>query len=140
MDYDYQQTHFSKAVLAGLFAGIAATLANLLYDYVYRDITSYWPSEIINVSSIIVATTLLLTVAGIIFHLFRQYIKNGSTGYFIFFTALTALCIYGALHVQRSSDPVVTIEFRQLLLGVVIISGAAALLIPYLYRHSKIFC
>lgn len=140
MDYDYQQTDFSKAVLAGLFAGIAATVANLVYDYIYRDITSYWPSEIINVSSIIVATTLLLTIAGIIFHLFRKYIKNGGTGYLIVFTVLTLLCIYWAMHVQRSIDPVVTEEFRQLLSGVVIISGVGVLLIPYLYNHAKIFC
>ena len=94
MDYDYQQTNFSKAVLAGLFAGIAATLANLLYDYVYRDITSYWPSEIINVSSIIVATTLLLTVAGIIFHLFRQYIKTGVPVTSFFYSAHSTLHLW----------------------------------------------
>lgn len=140
MNYDYEQTDFSKAVLAGLFAGILATLVNLAYDYVYRDISGFGLSEIINVASIILVSTLLLTIAGLIFYFLQHNIKGGDKIYIIIFLALTAFCIYGALHVQRSPDPVISDEFRKLLLGIVIISGGlASLFIPYLYKHEKIF-
>ena len=140
MNYDYEQTDFSKAILAGLFAGITATLANLVYDFFYRDVTGFALSQIINVTSIILFSTLLLTIAGVIFHLFQHYLKNGSRIYTVVFTLLTLISVYAGMHVQRSADPVITNEFKYLFLGVIVILGAlAAFFIPYLYHHNKIY-
>jgi hypothetical protein len=140
MNYDYKQTAFSKAILSGLFAGITATLANLVYDFVYRDITQFQPSTIINVPSIILASTLLLTIAGLIFHLFRHYLKRGRAIYKFLLLVLTLLCVYFSIHVQRSADPVITNQFRWLLTGVVIILGSLAVFfIPYLFDHEHIY-
>jgi hypothetical protein len=140
MNYDYQQTDFSKALLSGLFAGIVATLANLVYDFFYRDITGFQLSQIINVPSLILASTLLLTIAGLIFYFFRHYIKKGSMLYRIIFFLLTIACIYFAMQVQRSSDPITSNEFKWLLAGVVAILGIAAVFyIPYLFDHENIY-
>jgi len=140
MNYDYKQTDFSKALLSGLFAGIVATLANLAYDFFYRDITEFQLSQIINVPSIILASTLLLTIAGLIFYFFQHYIKKGSILYRIIFFILTLGCIYLSMQVQRSSDPIISNEFKWLLTGVVaILGGLAVFFIPYLFDHEDIY-
>lgn len=140
MNYDYQQTEFSKSLMAGLFAGLIATLVNLAYDFFYRDVTGFALSEIINVPTIIMASTLLLMIAGLIFYLFHHYMKNGSIVYRIIFLLLTVLCIYLAMHVQRSADPILSNEFQWLLSGVVLIlGGTATFYLPYLFDHDKIF-
>ncbi|QEC66364.1 hypothetical protein FRZ67_03245 [Panacibacter ginsenosidivorans] len=140
MNYDYQQTDFSKALMAGLFAGIVATLANLGYDFFYRDITGFQLSQIINVASIIIASTLLLTIAGIGFYFFKHNIKKGGIIYRLIFFVLTFLCVYLSVHVQRSTDPIVSNEFRGLLTGIVIIlGGLAVFFIPYLFDHDEIY-
>lgn len=137
MNYDYKLTEFSKCLLSGLFAGIIATLINLLYDFVYRDITGFQLSEIINVPSIILASTLLLVIAGLIFYVFHHYLKKGSNVYRIIFVLLTALCIYLSMHVQRSDDTVIANQFKWLLCGVILVLGAiASFYIPYLFDHD----
>lgn len=140
MNYDYQQTEFSKAILAGLFAGIIATLLNLGYDFFYRDITGFQLSQIINVPSIIIASTLLLTIAGLFFYFFHHYLKHGGIVYRIIFLLLTLFCAYLSMHVQRSSDPVVSNNFKWLLFGVVVILGSLVVFyIPYLFDNDKIY-
>lgn len=140
MNYDYQQTEFSKSLMAGLFAGLIATLINLVFDFFYRDFTGFQLSQIINVPSIIMASTLLLMIAGLVFYVFHHYIKNGTTLYSIVFLLLTIACAYFAMHVQRSPDPIISESFRWLLSGVVIIlGGTAAFYIPYLFKHHTIF-
>ena len=140
MNYDYPQTKLSKSLLTGVFAGIIATLVNLVYDYFYRDLVKYYPSEIINVSSIIFATMLFFTVAGIIYFFLSKFIKHGNIVYIIIFCALTVISFIASMHAHRSSDPSVTEEFRGLLLGTVAVTGLlAAFLIPYLTRHDTLY-
>jgi hypothetical protein len=140
MNYDYKQTDFSKALLSGLFAGIIATLANLGYDFFYREITGFQLSQIINVPSIIMGSTLLLTVAGMGFYCFKHYIRNGGLFYKFIFILLTLFCGYLSMHVQRSADPIITNEFKWLLTGIVIILGSLAVFfIPYLFKHEDIY-
>jgi len=140
MNYDYRQTEFSKAVLSGLFAGIIATLINLAYDYFYRDMTGFQLSTIINVPSIILASTLLLTIAGLIFYVFKHFIRKGSLIYRVVFLAITIFCVYLSLHAHRSANPVLAYEFKWLLFGVVVVlGGLAAFFIPYLFDHEEIY-
>lgn len=140
MNYNYEQTAFSKSVLAGLFAGILATCANLVFNFFFRAITQYNPSALINVSSIIIISVLLLTIAGIIFYLFNQYTKAGSIFFRIFFLALSIIAVYYSMHVQRSNNALITKQFDELLAGITIISGAFIVFyIPYLYNNEKIY-
>ncbi len=140
MNYDYEQTEFSKAVLSGLLAGIFATFANLIFNFVFRDITQYNPSSIINVSSIIIISVLLVTIAGVIFYFFHHYVKGGSILFRAFFLALTAIAIYYAMQVQLSSDATVSKQFQELLSGVIIILGGFIVFyVPYLFDHEKVY-
>ena len=139
MNHDYESTEFSKSLLAGLFAGIAATVVNLLYNFYIRRATGFSLSEIINVSTIIFISILLMTVAGLFFYLFHHYLKNGTLIYKIISVLFTLLGVYFSMTVQRSQNPLVSTEFRELLLGVVIISGVfSSFIIPYLYSSNKI--
>ena len=140
MNYDYPQTRLSKSLLTGVFAGIVATLVNLVYDYIYRDLAKFYPSEIINVSSIIFATMLLFTISGIVYFLLSKFIKHGDILYIVIFCAITVYCFIASMHVQRSSDTSITEEFRGLLLGTVAVTGLlAAFLIPYLSKHDTLY-
>ena len=140
MNYDYEQTEFSKAVLSGLFAGIIATCASLLFNMIFRSITQFNPSAIINVSSIIIGSVLILTIAGLLFYFFQHYIKGGSILFRIFFLLLTAIAIYFSMQVQRSTDATVSKQFEELLSGIVLISGIFIIFyIPYLFNHEHIY-
>jgi len=140
MNYDYEQTAFSKAILSGLFAGIFATLVNLVYNFIFRGITQFNPSAIINVSSIIIVSVLVVTIAGILFYFFNHHIKGGGIIFRIFFFMLTVLAVYYSMQAPRSSDALVTKQFDELLAGIVIILGASIVFyIPYLFDHEKIY-
>ena len=140
MNYDYEQTEFSKAILSGLFAGIMATCASLLFNMIFRSITQFNPSAIINVSSIIIASVLILTVAGLLFYFFQHYIKGGSIFFRIFFLLLTVIAIYFSMQVQRSTDATVSKQFEELLSGIILISSAFVIFyIPYLFNHESIY-
>jgi hypothetical protein len=140
MNYDYPQTRLSKTLLTGVFAGIIATLVNLVFDYFYRDFVKFYPSEFINVSSIIFATMLLFTVAGIIYFLLSKFIRHGNIVYIVIFCALTVFCFITGMHVHRSSNPLISQEFKGLLLGTIALTGLlAAFLIPYLNNHDTLY-
>ena len=140
MNYDYEQTEFSKAILSGLFAGIFATFANLVFNFIFRYVTQFNPSAIINVSSIIIVSVLIVTIAGIIFYFFNHYIKGGSTIFKIFFFALAAMAVYYSMQAPRSNDALVTKQFDELLSGIVIISGVfIVFFVPYLFNHEKVY-
>lgn len=141
MTYDYpQQSYLSKTILAGVFAGISATLANLGYDFFFRNITEFEPSQIINVSTIIFATMLFFTVAGLLYFFSSRFIRNGEKLYTLLFSLLTIFCFIRGMQVTRSADPKVTAEFRNLLLGIVTITGVwASFFIPCLMKHPSIF-
>jgi len=141
MDYDYPKTHFSTSVLAGAFAGIGATLINLVYDYFYRQQSAFSPSEIINVSSIIFATMIIFTVAGLAYFFLSKFVKYGTGIYMLIFSVLTIYCFYLGLHFNRSDNPVEITQFRGLYLGIETATGLlAAFSIPFLVKHSDIYC
>ena len=136
MENDFQQLPFYKALMAGLFAGIIAATLCLVFNIVYREYTSFPLSIIINVSSIIFIVTLVLTLAGIAYFGISRLFQRGSMiTYMTLFLALTLLCVRYAVHVQRSTDPVLSSEFSGLFEGIIIISGLFAIFfIPYLIK------
>ena len=141
MKYDYpDQSFLSKTILAGVFAGIAGTLFNLGYDFMFRSFTHFAPAQIINVATIIFASMLFFTVAGLIYFFLSKFLKKGEILYMVLFAVATYWCSTMSMHTNRSADPLVTANFRLLLLGIVLISGAlATLFIPYLMKHQTLF-
>jgi len=140
MKYDYKQTDLSKAILAAVFTGYIATIINLAYDFIFRTETGFPLSQIINVSTIIFATLLILAIAGILFYFLKRYLKGGNILFTILFTGLTALSVYGAMHVNRSADTIISKEFNELLSGIVLITGlSASFFFPYAVKNSGRF-
>ncbi len=137
MNYDYEQTEFSKALLAGVFAGITATVLSLLYNSFYREFKGFPLTEIINVPTIIFSLILLVTIAGLIFYLFHHYFRKGTIIYQAAGIMLTLLLIAATMYVQRSGNLTLSREFRELLIGVIIITGISSVIfVPFLFKHD----
>jgi len=140
MNYDYEQTAFSKCLMAGLATGIIIIPINLIYNFIYRHITSFSLSLVINVTSIIFSSFILCMLAGLVFYFIVPYLKKSKNIYTLLFLVITAVVILLGLHFQRSDNPIVSNQFRGLYLGDVIISGlASAFLIPWLATHKNVF-
>lgn len=139
MNYDMHHTEFTKSLLAGVFAGIAATVFSLLFNTFFRGYTGFFLSELINVSTVIFIVLTLGTIAGPAFYLFHHYLKNGTVVFQLLSVLITILLLLAGLQVQRSADAVVSKEFRELLAGVITITGLCISFgIPFLYKHDYI--
>lgn len=129
---------FYRSLMAGLFAGIILTIANLIFNYIYRSVTSFNPSQIVNVTSIIFVSLILSVLAGILYYLVVPYAHKSRFLFIILFAVLTVIVTYGAFNVTRSSDANVSAQFHGLFAGIVIITGVVdALLIPYIARNKN---
>lgn len=138
MEYDNMQTPFTKAFLTALFVGIVTSVICLIYNSVYRDQTGLEPTDIINVGSIIFGVHIIFLLIGILFYVLRLWKKAGEILYIIMLIALTAFLSFKAESVVRSADQAVTMEFRGLLLGIVLIMGiAAAIALPVLFHNKR---
>jgi hypothetical protein len=129
---------FSKAFLSALFLGIIATMVCFVFEIWYRLVTLYGPSDLINVSSIIFIVNILLLVAGVTFYAFKTWFKKGDLIYFVFFLLLMVYCFWKINGIHRFADLKLNREFIQLLEGIAVIVGMAALCIPYFYNKKKI--
>jgi hypothetical protein len=139
MDPDQQSTPFSRALLTGVFVGFSATFLCLVYNVVYRSSTGFTPSEIINVSSIIFVINLLFVVIGMLYFVFLKSFPKGDVFFIVVFVLLTLFCVWKAEGTHRSDNYEVSLQFRGLLTGIIIISGiGASFFIPLLF-HSKKF-
>ncbi len=139
MEYNYQQTEFSKILFAGVFAGIIATVSTLTFNFFYRQSTDFNESMMINVSSLIFGSLIILELCALVYLALRSFMKNPSILYLIIMIALIALSIYGASSVVRSDNPVETSHFRGLLIGIIVIFGLCAIAIPYFIKRSDKF-
>jgi hypothetical protein len=138
MKYNSVPIPFGNAFLTALFSGILATMVCFVFEIWYRLATFYGPSDFINVSSIIFIVNILLLVAGVIFYAFKTWFKKGDLMYSVFFLLLMAFCIWKTAGIHRFTDLKLNREFIQLLGGITIIVGIAALCIPYFYNNKKI--
>ena len=135
---DPNQSAFSKAMLAGLFSGVMATMACFIFDIAYRYGTGYAPSEFINVSSIIFIVNLLLLIAGIIYFVFIRSFRNGQLIFGALFALLTVFCIWKAEGFRRFADNKLSHEFSHLLSGTLLIIGIAIVLIPVIHNNKRL--
>jgi hypothetical protein len=139
MDYEFRKFPFlTVALFSGLFSGFILTCVNLLYDFVYRGITQYSYSQIINVSSIIFMSVLILVIAGLIYFFLVKYVKKGNLLYMAVFSIATVL-IAITLSSQHYAQPYAG-GFKWLSVGVIIITGLFATFgVPYFAKHSETF-
>jgi hypothetical protein len=138
-NHDYEPTEFSKSLLAGLFAGIAATVLSLIFNGYFRLYSAFPLSQIINVSTIIFALVLIVTVAGLIFYVFHHYLKKGVILYQLVFFFITMMLIVAAMQVQRSPNALLAQEFRELLYGVIAITGICTVfVVPFLFKRDYV--
>lgn len=138
MDTEIETSSFYKSLMAGLFAGIIITIANLIFNFIYRSVTGFNPSQIVNVTSIIFVSLILSVLAGILYYLVVPYAKKSKFLFIVLFFVLTVIVTYVAFNVTRSSDATVSSQFHGLFAGIVIITGLInALLIPYMARNKN---
>ena len=138
MSSDYNNIPLSKAIMTGLFIGIIDTVICLVYNLVYRDFTGFPLSAFINVSTLIFAVNLLFPVIGLVYFWFIKAFRRGELIFVIVFALLTVFFSWKAEGINRSPVHSFTVQFRGLLLGIVLILGASAsLLLPFLYRSKK---
>ncbi|MEP6513841.1 MAG: hypothetical protein ABJA79_08225 [Parafilimonas sp.] len=139
MNYDYPQTDLSRGVLSGLFAGIAGTIANIIFVAVYRNITEFYEFNGVDITVIAFGSILLSISCGILFYFLVHSLKRGITFYRIMVFIVTILIVYFGITLRRSIIGDVPNEFRVLVIGTQVIIGAfAAFLIPYLFNHDKL--
>jgi len=139
MNYDYEHDEFTKCILAGVFAGITATVLSLIYNSFFRGTTGFFLSTIINVSTVIFALLIVVTLAGYIFYVLHHNFKKGTLVFQVASAIVTFLLLAGVQYVQRSQDITDTLQFRQLLYGIISITGLCVILfIPFLYKHDYI--
>ncbi len=139
MKYDYPQSDLSRSVLGGLFAGIIAAAANLVFVFIYRAITQFYDFNAIDVTVIVFGSLLQGIACGIIFYWFVHYFKKGIPIYRVAVFVVTVVIIYVGITLRRSVEGDVPAEFRVLVIGTqMIVGGLAEFLIPYLFRHDSL--
>jgi len=139
MEYNTSQGSLSKPLMSAVFAGIISTVICLFYNILYRDITDFELADIINVSSLIFLINLLFLVIGFVYYFFIKKVRKGESLFIALCVLLTLFFIWKAEGVRRSTSQADIVQFRGLLVGILVIIGAcAAILIPYVF-HSKRF-
>jgi hypothetical protein len=139
MKYEYQQTDLSRSVLGGLFAGIIASLSNLVFVFIYRAVAQFHVFNSVDVTVIVFGSLLLCVVCGVIFYWFVHYLKSGIMLYRIAVLVVTIVIIYAGLTLRSNVVGEVPGDFRAIVIGTqVIIGGLAGFLIPYLFKHDTL--
>jgi hypothetical protein len=139
MNYDYQQSDLSRSVLGGLFAGIIAAVANILFVFFYRGITQFYEFTGIDVTVIVFGSILLSLTCGIVFYLLVHYLKKGLSVYQVLVVIITIAIIYFGLAYRQTVMGTVPMHFRVLVTGTqTIIGGLACLFIPWVFKHDSI--
>ena len=128
---------FFKAMMTGLFIGIVDTIICLAYNIGFRDATGYLPSTIVNVSSLIFAVNILLTIIGIVYYFFIRFIRNADIVYGIVLLALTAWLTWKTVNAIRFGDPHLDSGWHGLMGGIVLIVGLSSAALPLLYHSRK---
>jgi len=136
--YDFPKSTFYKAMITGFFVGFCATVLCLAYNIIFRDTTKFPLSSIINVSSLIFSINILFPIIGMIYYGFITVFKKADAAFVLVFLSLTIFFVWRTEVVHRTDDQVLNIEFRNLLLGIVLILGIGAVIfIPLLYNNKK---
>jgi hypothetical protein len=132
-------TPFSRAILTGLFLGIAATLICFAYTVAYEMISGSNYTFLASVSFLIFACTLAVFCSSFFFFYLRKLFPKGELIFVIAFTLFTAFCLWRVDFIQHLTLDWLTGKTKGLLTGIILIVGISAFAgIPLLY-HSKGF-
>jgi hypothetical protein len=138
MEYDSPRPTFSQTLMTGLFVGYFATVVCLVYNIIYRESTGFPLSSFINVSTIIFLVNLLFPIMGLLYYGLIVTFRKADLAFVILCILILAFCIWRTETVHRTDEAQLNSEFKNLLLGIVLILGVASFFIPVLY-HSKKF-
>jgi len=139
MNYDFKQSPFSETLLTSVFVGFVATILCLIYNIIFRESTGFELSDAINVSTLIFGVNILFVIIGVVHFLLIKNFKRGEVFFIALLIVITLLGIWGAESVHRTADAVQNHEFRQLLLGTVLIIAVGAIVFIPLLAHNKYF-
>lgn len=138
MEDDFPKSPFYKGMMTGLFAGIIVTLICLVFNYVYRIYSGFSLSGLINISSLIFFTNFVFLMFGIAYYALKDHFKKGEIFFVAVMALLTIISAWAAEYIHRTKDIVQNIEFRHLLIGLILIMGVgAAVLVPFLYHNKR---
>ena len=137
MDSHHVRTTFYRATLSSLFAGIVATLMCLGYDIIYREQTGFSLSGFINVSSIIFLVNILFLIAGVAYSLLLRAFKKADIAFVAIFLVLIIFCIWKVVGFERSPIHQEAVQFRGLLIGILLILGLGIGAVPILFHNRK---
>jgi|SRR6185437_2376465 len=132
-----QLSVFYSAMMTGLFVGIIDTLICLAYNVFYRSYSGFFPSELINVSSIIFVVNLLLLLLGLVFFLFIKSFKGGAGAFGILMLVVTFYLAYKIFAGHPYNDARMDSGYHGLYGGILIILGVSAACIPVLFKNKK---
>jgi hypothetical protein len=126
-----------RAVLTGVFVGIADALISLIFNIAYRSGGADFPQDLVNVSYLIFGTVFLFFVIGAIYTCLRILSQKSGLIFVVLFAALTlvAFLAVGSAHLADSS--IENLRYRGMLRGLLLIDGVSALFIPFLYNSPK---
>ena len=133
-----QENVFTRAMLTGLFIGVIDTVICLAYNIGYRKFTGYAPAALINVSSLIFSTNLILLLIGMLYFVFIRLFGKRDMVFITVFILLTLFLIWKADTGHRFEDYALNQGWKGLILGVVTILGVSAAVLPFCYR-SRFF-
>jgi hypothetical protein len=132
-----QDSLFFNCMMTGLFVGIIDTLICLAYNIGYRNLTGYFPSMIINVSSLIFAVNLILLPTGMVYYVFLRAFRKGNGLYLAAILLLTGFLTWRSVEIVRFNDLRLDNGFRGLLTGIVLIMGISSACLPILIHNKK---
>jgi hypothetical protein len=101
-----------RAVLTGVFVGIADALISLVYNIVYRSGGADFPQALINVSYLIFGTVFLFFIIGVIFMSLQLFTKKADLLFILLFAALTIIFFTAAANGHFADSPVENIRYR----------------------------
>ena len=129
---------FTKALLSCVLTGFFASIINGAYMIFYRAVTRFMPAVAFNFLSIPLVTMIVFIVLGVIFFMFLRYIN--STAFTIALIIITIGCIAIATLLNGHPNAPAFSGNHGLIAGFVLISGLLSVtLLPYLYKHPKMF-
>jgi hypothetical protein len=127
-----------RAVMTGVFVGIADALISLCFNIAYRSGGADFPQDLINVSYLIFGTVFLFFVIGVIYMSLLLSSQKGGLVFIVLFAALTLIGFVAIGSAHLTDPPPANLRFRGMLRGLVLIDGiSATVLIPFLYNSPK---
>jgi hypothetical protein len=139
MNYEYTQTDFSRGVLSGLFSGLVATIANIIFVLAFRTMSSFYEYIGMDITVIIFGSIFQSIVCGWVFYIFVHFLRKGILTYRLVVVAITVGIFFLGVIIRKSVMGSVTDDFKAMVTGTQVIIGClAAFFIPYVFGHDKL--